>query len=306
MEKRRKNRRDNFNKVLTVIALIVALLLILHDRGIITIPYLSRQNQPIEFVADGKAQVHFIDVVQGDCELIISDDGKTMLIDSGEAEYGAKVVNYIKNLGLNHLDYLIATHPHSDHMGGLATVILSDISVGKIIIPKIPEEFVPATRTYEGFLDAVADKGYKVSAAKTEKFEFGQGTISIFMTDYSEDNLNNYSVVTRYDFGDSSFLFTGDMEDSVEKKLLIVGHDVNVDVLKVGHHGSNTSSSEEFLKVVTPDYCVIECGDNSNNHPNSKVVKRLKKYTDIILRTDINGHVVFTTDGNVIEYITEN
>ncbi len=307
MAKRRsKKQSDKFTKVLTVITLIVAIILVLHDKGIITIPFLYQQEQKIEFVADGNAKVHFINVGQGDCELIISDDGKTMLIDSGEAEYGPTVVNYLKNLGITHLDYLIATHPHSDHMGGLATVVLSDITVGRIIIPRIPDEFVPATRTYEGFLDAVADKGYKLSAAKTETFDFGKGKISIYMTDYDGDNLNNYSVVTRFDFGNSSFLFTGDMEAKIEKELLLVGHNVNVDVLKVGHHGSSTSSSEDFLNVVTPDYCVIECGDNSYNHPHSDVVKRLKRYTDIILRTDVNGHVVFTTDGNEIEYITEN
>ncbi|MBQ8623410.1 MAG: MBL fold metallo-hydrolase [Oscillospiraceae bacterium] len=305
MAKRRKKQSDSFTKVLTVITLIIAVILVLHDKGVITIPFLNQDEQEIEFVADGNAKVHFINVGQGDCELIISDDGKTMLIDSGEAEYGATVVNYLKNLGINHLDYVIATHPHSDHIGGLSTVILSDITVGRIIVPRINDEFVPTTRTYEGFLDSVADKGYKLSAAKTETFEFGKGTISIYMTDYDGDNLNNYSVVTRFDFGNSSFLFTGDMEAQTEKTLIMVGHDVNVDVLKVGHHGSNTSSCEEFLNVVTPDYCVIECGDNSYNHPHSDTVKRLKGYTDIILRTDINGDVVFTTDGNVIEYITE-
>lgn len=307
MAKRRaKRKNDKVTKILTVIAAIIAIVILLNDYGIISIPWLNSEDEKIEFVADGNAKVHFINVGQGDSELIISDDGKTILIDTGEAEYGATVVNYLKSLGITHLDYVIATHPHSDHMGGMATVVLSDITIGKIIIPQIPEEFIPTTKTFEGFLDAVSDKGYKLSAAKTETFDFGSGKISIFTTDYDDDNLNNYSVVTRFDFGNSSFLFTGDMESKVEKELLKVGYDVDVDVLKVGHHGSSTSSSKDFLNVVTPDYCVIECGDNSYNHPHSDIVERLKGYTDIILRTDINGHVVFTTDGNTLEYTTEN
>ncbi len=306
MSKRRKSQSDNFTKILTVITLVVSILILLHDNGILTLPFLSKPQSEIEFVADGSAKIHFINVGQGDCELIVSDDGNTMLIDAGEAEYGALVVNYLKSLGITHLDYVIATHPHSDHMGGLPTVILSDITIGRIIMPRIPDEFVPATRTYENFLNAVAERGYKLSAAKSETFGFGNGVISIYMTDYDGDNLNNYSVVTRYDFGDTSFLFMGDAEAKIEKKLLKSGYDLNADVLKVGHHGSKTSSTSEFLAAVTPNACVIECGDNSYDHPNSETVKNLKSYTDIIMRTDINGNVVFTTDGTEIVYVTEN
>lgn len=299
-----EEKNDKLSSIMTIIAVIIGIVILLNDYGIISIPWLNGEEY-LEFVADGNARVHFIDVGQGDSELIISDDGKTMLIDSGEAEYGAAVVNYLKKLGISHLDYIIATHPHSDHMGGMETIILSDLTVGNIIIPAIPDEFVPTTRTFEGFLEAVAEKGYKLTAAKTEAFRFGSGTVSIYMTDYDGDNMNNYSVVTRFDFGNSSFLFTGDMETKIEKEMISLGYDLNVDVLKVGHHGSTTSSCDDFLRSVTPDYCVIECGDNSYNHPHTATVKKLMKYTDSILRTDINGHVVFTTDGNTLEYTTE-
>lgn len=305
MEKKQTKQDDKFSSLITLFAVIIAVIFVLYDEGIISIPWLDRLNEATEIVSDGNVRVHFIDVGQGDCELIVADDGTAMLIDAGESEYGATVVKYITDLGITHLDYVIVTHPHSDHMGGMATVILSDLTIGKIIIPKIPDEFVPTTRTFEGFLDAVSDKGCKLTSAKTSTFELGSGTVTLFVTDYDGDNLNNYSVVTRFDFKDSSFLFTGDIEKKIEKKLLLAGCELDADVLKVAHHGSDTSSSKEFIKQVNPEICVIECGDHSYNHPHSDTVKLLKKYTEYIMRTDVNGNVIVTTDGNTIEYTTE-
>ncbi|MCD7848137.1 MAG: MBL fold metallo-hydrolase [Oscillospiraceae bacterium] len=264
-------------------------------------------DEEVEPTDDGNsATVHFINVGQGDGELIIADDGTTMLIDSGEAEYGETVIEYLNELGITRLDYVVATHPHSDHIGGLRKVIASDIEIGEVIMPEIPDEYVPTTNSYEKLLDAIEEKGCPVYAAENETIQFGSGTLRIIVPEYSSDNLNNYSIVVRFDCEGSSFLFTGDIEKAIETQLVESGIDLDVDVLKVAHHGSSTSSSYAFLDAVTPEYCVIECGDNSYNHPNSDVVTRLEQYTENIYRTDIDGTVVFTITGSGLSITTEN
>ncbi len=252
------------------------------------------------------ATAHFINVGQGDCELIIADDGTTMLIDGGESDYGDTVVAYLSELGITKLDYVVGTHPHSDHIGGLRKVISSDIEIGKVIMPEIPDEYVPTTSSYEKLLTAIEKKGCPLYAAENETIQFGSGTLTITVPDYSEDELNNYSVVIRFDCNGHSFLFTGDIEKLIETQLVENGVDLDVDVLKVAHHGSSTSSSYAFLDAVTPEYCVIECGDNSYNHPNSDVVTRLELYTDNIYRTDIDGTVVFSCLSSGLKVTTEN
>ncbi len=257
--------------------------------------------------SDGScATVHFINVGQGDCELIVADDGTTMLIDCGESNYGDAVVAYLSELGITKLDYVVATHPHSDHIGGLRKVISSDIEIGEVIMPEIPDEYVPTTSSYEKLIDAIEDKGCSSYYAENETLQFGSGTLTIIVPDYSEDELNNYSIVIRFDYGESSFLFTGDIEKTIETQLVENGVDLDVDVLKVAHHGSSTSSSYTFLDAVTPEYCVIECGDNSYNHPNSDVVTRLEMYTENIYRTDVDGTVVFTITISGLSISTEN
>ncbi len=267
----------------------------------------ATSSEEAEPVSDGSyATVHFINVGQGDSELIIADDGTTMLIDGGESEYGDTVVAYLSELGLTRLDYVVATHPHSDHIGGLRKVISSDIEIGQVIMPQIPDEYVPTTNSYEKLLDAIEEKGCPLYYAESETIQFGSGTLTMTVPDYSSDNMNNYSIVIRFDCSGSSFLFTGDIEKTIETQLVENGVNVDVDVLKVAHHGSSTSSSYAFLDAVTPEYCVIECGDNSYNHPNSDVVTRLEMYTENIYRTDVDGTVVFTVTGSGLSISTEN
>ncbi len=296
------NQRKRNARIAVAIAcifvLVAAICYVLYDKGIFDFISNPVVTTPAK---DGLAYVHFIDVGQGDCELIIADDGTTMLIDAGEAEYGADVVNYILDLGILKLDYVIATHPHSDHMGGLSSVISSGLEIGKIYMPQIASDYTPTTNTYEKFLRAVAAKELKISKGDNLEFPFGKGKINMYVSDYNEDNLNNYSIVIRYEIGESSFLFTGDIEALVEDYLIKNDYMLDSDVLKVAHHGSSTSSTLDFLGTVTPDYCVIECGDNSYNHPNSNTVKRLRIYTEEIYRTDVQGTVIFSTDGITLE-----
>lgn len=303
MAKSRKRKNDKFSSIITLIAVVIAIIIGMHEAGYITVPFLSTDSQDVEFEADGNAYVHFIDVGQGDCQLIISDDGSTMLIDGGEVEYGAVVVNYLNSIGIDHLDYVIGSHPHSDHIGGLVDVISSSITVDAVIMPKVADEYTPTTRVYENLLLAIADEGCSLYVAKNEAITLGSGTVYNYITDYSGDNMNNYSIATKFVFGNTSFVFTGDAESKIEKELVSLGYDLDADVYKVAHHGSSTSSSSDFLNAVSPEYCVIEVGeDNSYGHPHTEIVQRLTSYTDVILRTDLNGNVVFTTDGNTLSY----
>lgn len=262
-------------------------------------------NDKIPSASEGEARVYFIDVGQGDCQLIVGGNGETMLIDAGESEYGDTVTDFIRRLGIERLDYVVGTHPHSDHIGGLRQVISSGIEIGCVITPQIHEEYAPTTRTYERFLTAIEESGVTLRASKNESFSFGGGTVEIIQPEYYGDNYNNYSCCVIYEFGSVRFLFTGDLEKDMERQLVNRDLDLSADVLKVAHHGSATSSCYDFLDSVMPKYCVIGCGDSGYNHPNPDVVTRLKEYTSEIYRTDNNGTVTFTCDGSELSVVCE-
>ncbi|MGN0545941.1 MAG: ComEC/Rec2 family competence protein [Acutalibacteraceae bacterium] len=251
--------------------------------------------------------VHYIDVGQGDCILTVCN-GKTLLIDAGENGNEATVINYLRAHGVKSLDYVIATHPHSDHIGSLAEVI-EEFGVSNVIMPRLPESLTPTTKTYTDFLNAVKASGAKVIAAKPgSSYTLGSAEFEILAPiDYNTESLNNVSVVTRLVYGGKSFLFTGDAEKEVELDLIDSGAIIDSDVLKVGHHGSKTSSSKDFLNAVSPEICVIMCGENNDyGHPHKEVLNRLKKYTDRIYRTDICGSIVLTCSDGEIEVRYEN
>lgn len=248
--------------------------------------------------------VHFINVGQGDCTLLLSD-GKSMLIDSGEAEYSSYVIKYLRRKGIRRLDFIVITHPHTDHFGGMAAIIKS-VGVSHIIMPRIDEEFTPTTANYERLLRTVSDCGLKIEAAKDEAFTLGKTEIEIFTSDYKGENLNNNSVIVRAQNNDNSFLITGDCENEEEQILIDKGVNLQAKVLKVAHHGSATASSADMLDKVLPRYAVISCGrDNSYGHPHDVTLNRLDKYADEILRTDKNGNIVFISDGKGLTVQTQ-
>lgn len=251
-----------------------------------------------------KFAVHVIDVGQGDSILILAGE-KSILIDAGEKEYGQKVVSFIKEKGIARLDYIIATHPHSDHIGGMAEVV-SEIGADKIIVPRLPDEMVPTTRIYEKFLRSVKDGGMKLTAAKAGKvYDIAEiDGLPVKMTVLAPaegaffEDINDFSVCVRIDYNRISWLFTGDLSEDGEKALLKSGRDIDVTAYKVGHHGSSSSSSEKLLEKVTPRLCVISCGEgNSYGHPHEAAVDRLKEYTEKIYRTDKHSTVSVYSDG---------
>lgn len=259
-----------------------------------------------EPAADAEVSVHFIDVGQGDCELIMTPD-KNILIDGGEKEYGTAVVAYLKAQGIEQLDYVIVSHPHSDHEGGLATVI-SEIPTQNVIMAKLTDDMVPTTSTYVNLLSAIKQTKAKLAYKKPEdEIDLGNSCNITFYAPVDDyEDLNNYSLVLKFTHKDNSFLFVGDIESKAEKDILKKNYDLSADVLKVAHHGSSTSSTKNFLDAVGAKYGVIEVGSpNTYNHPNDDVLALLKRVGMEIYRTDENGNVVFSSDGKTLKIVTE-
>lgn len=259
----------------------------------------AQNNTVYALVGDeGELRVSFIDVGQGDSEFIELPNGDTLLIDAGTNETGADVVNYIESLGYSSIDYVVGTHPHEDHIGGLDDVIRT-FDVESVYMPKVTAD----TKTFEDVLDAVAEKGLSINTAKAGVSIVDGEDLSVKMLapvldEY--DNTNDYSAVIKVVYGDTSFLFTGDAEEYAED--LITG-DVDSDVLKVGHHGSSTSTGEAFLERVSPSYAVISCGlGNSYGHPHAETIEKLGGIP--VFRTDEMGTIVATSDGSEISFRT--
>jgi competence protein ComEC len=253
---------------------------------------------------DGKLIIHYIDVGQADSILIITPGKKVMLIDAGNNNDGDDVVEYLRNQGISRIDVAVGTHPHEDHIGGLDTVI-RNFDIGKIYMPKA----VNATKTFEDVLAAVKDKGLKINTAEGGRdIAIDSRIESLFLAPNSGEykDLNNYSAVVKLTFGETSFLFAGDAEDVSEEEMLQKGYDLKADVLKVGHHGSSSSTTPEFLEEVDPEYAVIMTGkDNEYGHPHKEVMERLKNKGIKVYRTDQNGTVVVESDGRNITFSTK-
>ena len=246
-------------------------------------------------LAGGEAAFHFIDVGQGDCTLIQTEDA-AILIDTGTTEKSYDVVTYIKNLGIKKIDCLIISHPHEDHIGGAADV-LSNFAVGTVYV----NNNISDSYAYEKFIDKATELDISLKLPDMDcVYEYGNLRIKFLSPkkDYEDENHN--SNVTQVSYGDTKFLFTGDAETPVESDLLNE-YDLKADVLKVGHHGSRYASHYEFLASVLPSVCVISCGkDNSYGHPHEETVDRIEKIGSTILRTDEVGTICIKTDGKKI------
>lgn len=258
--------------------------------------------------AEGELAVHYVDVGQADCELIQTPE-QTVLIDAGDVGGGDAVAAYLKAQDVERIDLLIATHPHADHIGGMADVV-NQFEIGKVLFAETPKSLTPTSKTYERLLDAIADKELKVAKAQPGiKYDLGGGAILTVLGPMDEyrDDLNENSVVCRLDFGETSFLFTGDASRQSENDLVkAYGDNLSADVLKLGHHGSDTSSQEKWLNAVDPEIAVCCVGwDNSYGHPSPKVLERLEKHGVTLYRTDRSGTVVVTSDGEQLAVQTE-
>ena len=242
--------------------------------------------------ADSPLRVHFINVEQGDSIFIEMPNGKCMLIDSGEWDYAGRVITFIDCLGYKKIDYLIATHPHSDHIGGMQRII-DNFDIGKVYMPDI----VTDTTLYLNLLKAIEAKGKGINLVSVgKKITIGDVWATFVAPKTIVEDFNNCSAVLHLTYGEKSFLFTGDAE--MEEELTITDN-IDCDVLKVGHHGSYTSSCDAFLKKASPEIAIISCGKgNEYGHPHDAAINRLKKAgVEKIYRTDISGTITVSTGG---------
>ena len=272
---------------------------------------LFETEEPVSENVSGsaEAQVYFIDVGQGDSELIrLKDSGIEILIDAGTRSTKQELADYLKELGVDDIDILIGTHPHEDHIGGMAKII-EEFPIGTLYLPETSDEMTPTTKTYESLLDAAENKNVTVRTAAAGDVLLEQGNTSFKVlspshTDY--DNLNDYSIVTRLKVGDTAFLFQGDAETPVEEEILDSGADVSCDVIKLGHHGSSTSSSRAYLEAANPSAAVISCGvGNEYGHPHRETMDLLEKLSITPYRTDTQKTLLAETDGKTIVWQTE-
>ena len=244
-------------------------------------------------------EVHFVDVGQADC-IFLESDGQYMLIDAGNNDDSDFIVDYLSREGVEKLDYVFGTHPHEDHIGSLDTVI-NTFDIGAVYMPKK----VHTSKTFEDVLDAVSDKGLTITMPVPGTIlDFNGISVEILAPVKEYDELNNNSIVLKVTNGDISFLFTGDAEAEAETEtdILDEGFDLDADILKVGHHGSDTSTTDAFLAAVSPEIAVISVGeDNSYGHPDAVTIDKLQERNIEIYRTDLNGTVKVITDGESID-----
>lgn len=249
---------------------------------------------------EGTLEVHYIDVGQGDATLI-KCGSHAMLIDGGNNNKGTTVQLYLKKQGVESLDYVIGTHPDADHIGGL-DVIVYKYNCEKVIMPDYEKD----TRTYQELVDVIHDKNMKITYPVVgEQYALGEAEFTIIAPNSNSygGNANDYSVAILLEYGKNRFLFTGDAEEASEMEMLSNGIELSADVYKVAHHGSRSASTQEFLNAVHPKYAVISCGEgNSYGHPHAEVLNRLRSMGVEVFRTDEQGSIIASSDGENITW----
>lgn len=249
---------------------------------------------------EGTLEVHYIDVGQGDATLI-KCGSHAMLIDGGNNNKGTTVQLYLKKQGVESLDYVIGTHPDADHIGGL-DVIVYKYNCDTVIMPDYEKD----TKTYQELVDVIHDKNMKITYPVVgEQYALGEAKFTIIAPNSNSygGNANDYSVAILLEYGKNRFLFTGDAEEASEAEMLTNGIDISADVYKVAHHGSRSASTQEFLNAVHPKYAVISCGEgNSYGHPHAEVLNRLRSMGVEVFRTDEQGSIIASSDGENITW----
>lgn len=309
MSKRRK--KSNFKNIIILVISIISAIIVYFGGNLSLKNETENQNviakEPTfskEDVTDEFLKIYFLDVGQADSTLIINNN-QTMLIDAGNNEDGNLIVEFIKSLGIEKIDYLVGTHAHEDHIGGMDDII-NNFNIGTVYLPYTTEK-TTTTKTFEDVLDSLIAKKLSITTANIgDKFTLGNTNCEIMYVDNSEpEDTNDQSICIRLEFKNESFLFMGDASGKVEK----ARNWPQTNVLKVAHHGSKTSTSKEFLKQVKPQIAIISVGkDNSYKHPSEQVLERLESIKAKIYRTDELGTILLISDGdsNTVEKIKTN
>lgn len=303
MAKHKKIKRNIKRNFFEILIILLAFLIINNQdkiKNLFNQNNNQNQNDYINMNND-LLKVHYLDVGQGDSIFIELPNNETMLIDAAESYQSENIINYLKNLNYQKIDYVIGTHPHTDHIGGLKDII-NTFEIGKIYMPKV----VSTTKTYENLLMTIKDKNLKINTAKagTSIIDTDALKINILAPNNSTyTELNNYSVVTKITYGSTKFLFMGDAEKLSENE---IKENVTADVIKIGHHGSNTSSSIDFIKKVNAKYGIISVGlNNKYNLPKEEIITNWENSGTKIYLTSINGTVRASSDGTNIKIESE-
>lgn len=265
---------------------------------IVSRPVIQDSSDAVKLKVDGNLNVYYFDVGQAD-SIVIENNGVYMLIDAGNNADGENLVNYFREMGITKFEYVIGTHAHEDHIGGMDN-ILNNFEIGHFFMPDV----VTTSKTFEDVITALENNEIAFETPEIgEIFIIGGCKFEVLHVGSEDDDLNDTSIVVRGLYGNTSFLFMGDATSNVEKNLL--NSNVNSDVLKVGHHGSRYSSSVNFLNIVTPEYAIISVGeDNSYDHPHDVALNRIADSGAKIYRTDHDGTIIATSDGEEVTFKT--
>lgn len=314
-KKQEKSMKKNVKKVIgtLVLALMILIVSIISDmfpeevdnyiESDLNIPVNESNTMTVSTLestvvtSDSELKIYYFDVGQADAELIIADD-KVMLIDAGNVEDGENLAKYIEALGVERIDYLVGTHAHEDHIGGMQEIVES-FDIGTIYMPDVST----TTMTFENLLGAISEKGLGVSTVNIgDTFSLGSGVCTVMNVRNEEQaDLNDTSICLHFVYGENRFLFMGDASEDMEKDVTWP----EIDVLKVGHHGSDTSTSEDFLNQTKPKVAIISCGiGNQYGHPNDDTIARLENIGAEIYRTDEVGTVLLTSNGSTYDIQT--
>jgi len=294
----RKQAEKHFRKLPRGLQITILLLLAVAAVG----GYLYQQylNRPVPLPEGSSFAVHFIDVGQADAALVVCDDA-AMLIDGGNVEDSDVIYTYLQKYGVDHLDYIVCTHAHEDHVGGLPGA-LQYASVDMALCPVTEYD----SKAFDDFVRYLALQNVSITVPSPgERFNLGSAQVTVLGPVTETDETNNTSIVLRIVYGETSFLFTGDAETAEEHDILSMAFPLESTVLKVGHHGSDTSSSYAFLREVLPQYAVISVGEgNSYDHPSEEVLSRLGDLGAEVYRTDLLGDIICASNGQEVTFRT--
>lgn len=288
--------KKKHKKIISAIIAILIVLLYNYYTKDIEPSNANKENIPVINEVTSDLQIYYFDVGQADSILILNND-TAMLIDAGNNADGPLLVDYIKNkLKINKIDIVVGTHPHEDHIGGIDDII-NNFDIEDIYLPEV----ITTTKTFEDMITAIENKDLAISIPeKGERFKLGEAEFEVIYTGTNDKDLNATSIIINMLYGEKTYLFTGDTTEEVEDTIL--NQNIDIDVLKVAHHGSRYSSSYEFLKIATPEYAIVSVGEeNSYEHPHQEAINRIKKHTNNIYMTKDVGTILLTSDGKEIE-----
>ncbi len=290
----KKKKKQKLPKGISILLIVVAIFYSLYEKDIDKTFGLPVTETFQETENTNTLDITYLDVGQAD-SILIQNKGHNMLIDAGNNEDGPLLVQYFKEQNINKFDYLITTHPHEDHIGGMDDII-NNFDIEKIYIPDV----TTTTKTFLDVLEAIEKKNMTYDVPNiNQNFTLGNTLFQVIYTGNDKKNLNNSSIILKATFKNTSYLFTGDATSEVEKKIL--NKNIQATVLKVGHHGSKYSTTTDFLNKVNPKYAIISVGkNNSYNHPNQVTINKLEKKNIEIHRTDQEGSIFLKSDGKTI------